>query len=154
VESVVDALHVQAVQKRVLLTCNLPEDQELPEIEADHALLQQALYNLVENAIKFTDVGGKVSVGLIVDTARVVYFVQDNGVGIAPADQQRLFEKFYQSSGGSKKGGRSSGLGLAIVRSIAERHAGQVWVDSQLGKGSTLYLAIPLRQSQPKNPPG
>jgi PAS domain S-box-containing protein len=148
VENVVDALQVQAVQKRVLLTCDLP-DQELPQIEADHALLQQALYNLVENAIKFTEVGGKVIVGLIVDSVRVVYFVQDNGVGIAPADQQRLFEKFYQSNSGGKKGGRSSGLGLAIVRSIAERHKGQVWVDSQLGKGSTLYLAIPLRQTQP-----
>ena len=149
VESVVDALQVQAVQKRVQLTCDIP-DQDLPNIEADHALIQQALYNLVENAIKFTEVGGKVSVGLIVDSVRVVYFVQDNGVGIAPADQQRLFEKFYQTRSGGKKGRRRSGLGLAIVRSIADRHAGQVWVDSQLGKGSTLYLAVPLRYSYRK----
>jgi signal transduction histidine kinase len=142
VENVVEAFHLQAVQKRVMLTCNLP-DEDLPQIEADHALLQQALYNLVENAIKFTEVGGKVEVGLIVDSVRVVYFVQDNGVGIAPADQQRLFEKFYQSSSREKRGGRSSGLGLAIVRSITERHHGQVWVDSRLREEALLYLAIP-----------
>jgi signal transduction histidine kinase len=76
----------------------------------------------------------------------MIFRVHDNGIGISPMDQQHLFEKFNrltQKSSGDKKG---SGLGLAIVKSIAERHGGSVKVKSQLGKGSTFFLELPLRQ--------
>ena len=72
--------------------------------------------------------------------------VEDSGVGIAPADQPRLFEKFYRARGAETARERGSGLGLAIVKSIAEQHGGRVTVESRLGSGSVFVLEVPLRQ--------
>ncbi len=142
---VISAAKVKSDQKRVKISSDLLKT-DLPYIEADQDLLQQALYNLVENAIKFTDPGGKISISLITNDETVVYKVEDTGIGISPADQQKLFHKFFRVSNqsGLEEGG--SGLGLAIVMSIAERHGGHVRVESKLGIGSTFYLEIPLQQ--------
>jgi signal transduction histidine kinase len=115
-------------------------------IEGDSTFLTQALRNLVENAIKFTNLGGEVSVSVRQKDNQVVFAIKDNGIGIAPLDQRYLFEKFHRMSsyGGADQSG--SGLGLAIVKSIAERHGGQVWFESQLGKGSTFFLQIPQQK--------
>lgn len=147
VERVVDAAKVQADQKRIKLIADISQSQ-LPLIEADQALLQQALYNLVDNAIKYTDPGGDVRLQLKVQKGTVVYIVVDNGIGISPADQQYLFEKFFKSSGkqGLETGG--SGLGLAIASSIAEKHHGKISVESKLGSGSTFFLELPLTQTK------
>jgi len=145
IQHVVESLRSQATQKRVQLEIEVPQE-ELPDIEADQALLDQALQNLVENSIKFTEVGGKVTIGLDLQPARVIFRVRDTGIGIAPADQARLFERFYRSGGKGVTVQRTSGLGLSIVKSVADRHKGQVWVESQLGKGSTFFLELPLKQ--------
>jgi len=146
VERVTGSLQLQAAQKRIQLTCEFPA-QSVPLIEADQALLQQALHNLVENAIKYTRADGKVHVRVRTQPIGVVFEVIDNGIGISPVDQPRLFEKFYRGAQHGSKDQRGTGLGLAIVKSIAERHGGRIWAESQLGKGSTFYLTIPLRQS-------
>jgi two-component system, OmpR family, phosphate regulon sensor histidine kinase PhoR len=145
-EKVLSALQLQAAQKRIQLTSELPEEP-IPSVEADQALLQQALQNLVENAIKFTRPEGKVHVRLRVQPVGILFEVIDNGTGISPVDQPRLFERFYRGVQQGTKETRGTGLGLAIVKSIAERHGGRVWAESQLGKGSTFYLAIPVQQS-------
>jgi PAS domain S-box-containing protein len=145
VDRVIESLISQASQKRVQLETEIPQS-ELPDIEADQALLHQALQNLVENSIKFTDIGGKVTIGLDLKPTRVVFRVRDTGSGISPADQARLFERFYRAGGKGTTIQRTSGLGLSIVKSIADRHKGQVWVDSQLGKGSIFFLELPLKQ--------
>lgn len=147
IEKVVGTLQLTANQKHVQLHVNIP-DQTIPLLEADQALLQQALQNLVENAVKFTDTGGQVKISVDVRENRMVFDVSDNGIGIAPVDQPRLFEKFYRVSQLGPQQTRGTGLGLAIVKSIVERHGGKVWVKSQLGKGSSFYMAIPLRQPQ------
>ena len=147
IEKVVGTLQLTANQKHVQLHVNIP-DQTIPLLEADQALLQQALQNLVENAVKFTDTGGQVKISVDVRENRMVFDVSDNGIGIAPVDQPRLFEKFYRVSHLGPQQSRGTGLGLAIVKSIVERHGGKVWVKSQLGKGSSFYMAIPLRQPQ------
>ena len=138
---------VQADQKRVNLIPKF-EQPNLPSIQADQALLQQALFNLVDNAIKFTDPGGEVAIGLRLKGDRVEYSVEDSGIGISPADQQNLFEKFFRVSGQQDLDEGGSGLGLAIVKSIAEKHSGVLHVESQLGVGSKFFLELPLRQSQ------
>ena len=76
----------------------------------------------------------------------VVYIIEDNGIGISPADQQYLFEKFFKATNkqGLEVGG--SGLGLAIANSIVEKHSGKINVESKLGIGSTFFLELPLRQ--------
>ena len=147
IHRVIETAQVQADQKRVNINSEILQTN-LPYFEADQDLLQQALYNLIDNAIKYTDPGGDISISLEVDSDKVLYKVEDNGIGISPADQQNLFEKFFRvsSKGGLEEGG--SGLGLAIVKSIAERHGGQVRVESQLGTGSTFFFEIPLHQNQ------
>ena len=145
VEQVTDNAQMQADQKRVQLEMDIPK--KLPSmIEGDQALLQQALQNLVENAIKYTSAGGNVWVRITARQNMMVFAVQDSGIGISPVDQPRLFEKFYRSADRQAKKERGTGLGLAIVKSIIERHQGQVGVESQLGTGSIFYFEIPLRQ--------
>lgn len=149
VEQVTGALQLQATQKQIELIVEAPEQVSIPLIEADHALIQQAVHNLVENAIKYTENGGKVMVRYGLRESNLLFMVRDTGIGIAPADQTRLFEKFYRVARRGMIQQRGTGLGLAIVKSIAERHGGRVWVESQLGKGSGFYLLIPLRQARP-----
>lgn len=145
VTRVTSGLQGQAIQKRVELTLEMPS-QTVPLIEADSALLQQALHNLIENAIKYSETSGTVKVSVYTRQSGMIFEVSDTGIGIAPVDQPRLFEKFYRGGQREPKKHHGSGLGLAIVKSIAQRHNGDVWVKSQLGKGSTFYLMIPLRQ--------
>jgi len=146
VERVVSSLQVQATQKRMQLTLDV-DPKIAAVIEADQALLQQGLHNLVENAIKYTERGGQVRVHVSTENDNLIFEVRDTGIGISPLDQPRLFEKFYRGARQGMKKQQGSGLGLAIVKSIAERHGGKVWVESQLGKGSTFYLSLPMRQA-------
>jgi len=144
-ERVTSSLQPQATQKKVHLSTDIPQ-QTPPFIEADQALLQQALHNLVDNAIKYTDPLGKVQVKAEVRQDMMVFIISDTGSGISPLDQPRIFEKFFRSSAQSGRRPHGTGLGLAIVKSIADRHGGKVWVESQLGKGSVFYLAVPIRR--------
>ncbi len=147
VEHVIGTLQLQATQKQIQLTLEVAQNLP-PFIEADQALLHQAIYNLVENALKYTPEGGRVTVHLRPEGESVIFEIQDTGIGIAPSDLPRLFEKFYRARQREARAQYGSGLGLAIVRSIAEQHGGKVWVESELGKGSTFYLQIPLKQKQ------
>lgn len=144
-ESVTSSLQPHAAQKSIHLETAYPSDTT-PIIEADQTLLYQAMYNLVENAIKYTPGKGTVNVSLKVTGDSILFTVRDTGIGIAPIDQPRLFEKFYRGGQREAREQKGSGLGLAIVKSIAERHGGKVWLESQLGKGSAFFLQVPLRQ--------
>ncbi len=144
--NVTNNLRLQAAQQRIQLKMELAPDLA-QFIEADQALLQQALHNLVDNAIKYTE-KGKVVVRAESRQEEMLFTVSDTGSGIAPIDQPHLFEKFYRGAHAGSKRTSGSGLGLAIVKSIADWHGGRVWVESQLGKGSTFYLALPIKQSK------
>ncbi len=147
VERVVGALQLQASQKQVVISSDISQ-HAIPLIEADYALLQQALHNLVENAVIYTEPRGKVAVRVEPDKDQMVFTIVDTGIGIAPVDLPRIFEKFYRGGQKEAKKRQGTGLGLAIVKSIADRHKGRVWVESQLGKGSAFHLAIPFRQQK------
>ncbi|WP_083461910.1 ATP-binding protein [Thermanaerothrix daxensis] len=143
VSQVIAQLQPQAAQKSI----EIQSEFHLPEglvLRADPDLLKQALLNLVDNAIKYTRLHGGVWVSATCENERVVFAVRDNGIGIAPLDLPRLFEKFYRSGRREAHEQRGTGLGLAIVKSIVERHHGRVWVESQLGKGSVFYIELPL----------
>ena len=146
-ERVTGSLQMHAKQKNISLGVELPKD--MPHaIEADQALLHQALYNLVENALKYTPDGGEVTVQLQTLPSALIFAVQDSGIGIPEGDVPRLFEKFYRGTHREALAQRGTGLGLAIVKSIAERHGGKVWVESELGKGSIFHLQVPLEQPE------
>ncbi|MBI2758719.1 MAG: HAMP domain-containing protein [Chloroflexi bacterium] len=146
-ERVTSALQMQAAQKEI--TFNVEISKDMPHtVEADQALLHQAVYNLVENAMKYTPEKGRVTVRTRTNDKALVFEVEDTGIGIEPDDLPRLFEKFYRGKQREARAQHGSGLGLAIVRSIAESHSGKVWVQSRLGMGSTFFLQIPLNQSK------
>jgi len=145
IERVTSALQLQASQKNISLTVELPKD--MPHaVEADQALLHQAVYNLVENAIKYTPDEGRVTIRTLSQPGYLIFAVEDSGLGISTEDLPHLFEKFYRGKQRETRSQPGSGLGLAIVHSVATNHGGRVWVDSVVGKGSTFYLQIPLNQ--------
>jgi signal transduction histidine kinase len=142
VQTVVTALEPLAAEKKLALSVTLAPD--LPVGRGDDRRLSQVLLNLVGNAVKFTD-AGEVRVAARVSDAAFVVSVSDTGPGIAPEDQQRIFEEFQQAdtSNTRKKGG--TGLGLSIAKRIIELHGGQLRVESAPGKGSTFSFTVPVR---------
>jgi signal transduction histidine kinase len=147
IENVTSALQLQASQKNITLSVEFSKDMPYA-VEADQALLRQAVYNLVENAIKYTPENQRVTIRTETQPDNLIFVVEDSGIGIAADDLPRLFEKFYRGKQREARAQHGSGLGLAIVQSIATNHGGRVWVNSEIGKGSTFHLQIPL--SQPK----
>jgi PAS domain S-box-containing protein len=148
-ERVTSGLQLQAKQKNISLGVEIPKN--MPHaVEADQALLHQGVYNLVENALKYTPEGGEVTIRLIAAPDTLTFAIQDTGIGISEQDIPRLFEKFYRGTNREALSQRGTGLGLAIVKSIAERHGGKVWVESELGKGSVFHLQIPITQPKEK----
>ena len=145
IERVTNSLQWQATQKNISMSVEIAKD--MPNtVEADQALLHQAVYNLVENAIKYTPDGGRVAVRTSTQSGYLIFSVEDSGIGISKDDLPHLFEKFYRGKQREARAQTGSGLGLAIVHSIATNHGGRVWVDSVVGKGSTFNLLIPLTQ--------
>ncbi|HPW55532.1 MAG: PAS domain S-box protein [Thermoanaerobaculaceae bacterium] len=119
------------------------EVREVPACEAGPLLMRQVLVNLLSNALKFTRTKpvGVIEVGGVERTAERVYFVRDNGIGFEPASARGLFDLFRQLE--RAQGLEGSGVGLAIVRRIVERHGGRVWAESRPGEGATFFFAIP-----------
>jgi signal transduction histidine kinase len=122
-------------------------DKRLGEIQGDERKIRQVLLNLLSNAIKFTPEGGRIDVGAVPKDGFVEVSVTDTGVGIAPEDQERVFEEFRQVGTADKKA-EGTGLGLTLCRKFVELHGGRIWVKSQLGAGSTFTFAIPVRRGE------
>jgi signal transduction histidine kinase len=142
VHNVYGAVESLATAKNLALKVELPKD--LPMARGDERRLTQVLLNLVGNAIKFTDIG---EVAIKTSTADGAFTVAvcDTGPGIPEADQGKIFEEFQQadSSPTKKKGG--TGLGLSIAKRIIEMHGGRLWVESELGQGSTFCFTVPVK---------
>jgi signal transduction histidine kinase len=119
IERVIASIQMQAAQKQIALTTHI-DPLAPPLLEAHPALLQQALHNLVDNAVNYTDSGGKVAISVSPDKDRVVFEVSDNGIGIAPVDLPHLFEKFYRGGQKEAKRRQGTGLGLAFFRIYAQ----------------------------------
>lgn len=147
-DRVYSALQLRASEKDIHFSLETAPDLP-PLIEADQDLLHQAIYNLVENAIKYTPKGKAVNLHAHASSESIFFEIQDSGIGISKDDQAHLFEKFFRSSMREARTQQGTGLGLAIVRSIAENHGGRVWVESQPGQGSAFHLQVPLTQPKP-----
>jgi hypothetical protein len=114
---------------------------------ADRDKVTQILMNLIGNAIKFTPQNGKVTVVLEKNgDAHVQISIADTGPGILPEESNKIFSKFYQVANIEKQKPKGSGLGLAISKALVEMHGGKIWVESELGKGSTFYFTLPAHQ--------
>jgi len=114
----------------------------------DRDRITQAVMNLVDSAVRYTPQGGEVAVTASVADGALVVSVRDTGIGISLEEQGHVFERFHRSDGSGLQETEGTGLGLAILRSLVEMHGGQVWVQSELGEGSTLGFAVPLSRRQ------
>ena len=140
----VRGLGARAAEKRVRLEECLPGD--LPLVQGDSARIRQVLGNLVENAIKFTPEGGSVTVTAAPDPeddALLRVSVCDTGCGIEPEAVKRIFERLHQEDSTLSDSRLGLGLGLAIVKELVKRQGGRIWVESQLGHGSTFHFVLP-----------
>jgi signal transduction histidine kinase len=123
-------------------------DKRVGMIQGDERKVKQVLLNLLSNALKFTPEGGRIDVRAAVSRGAVEISVADTGVGIAPEDQEAVFEEFHQVGAADRKA-EGTGLGLALSRKFVELHGGRIWVRSQLGAGATFTFTIPVRHSPP-----
>lgn len=118
-------------------------DKEIPCFLGDPEQFERALINLIENAIKFTPAGGRVEVSVWCEQNRIMFQVQDTGIGIPGELQNRIFDRFFR---GMQKGAEhvsGSGLGLSLVKTIVENHHGEIWLESKEGTGTTFFLSVP-----------
>ncbi len=144
VAEAVQAAAPGAAQKGVALDGAVPDG---PPVLADRARLVQVIDNLIANAVKFTDEGGRVRVTAAVDGPAWRIDVQDSGIGIPQDEIGQLFDRFFRASNASAAGRPGSGLGLSIVKEVAEMHGGRVEVTSTLGAGTTVHLFLPAQES-------
>jgi signal transduction histidine kinase len=118
----------------------------VPPVAADAEKMRQVLGNLVDNAVKYSPDGGKVTVRVEPDEDKVRFVVSDEGIGIPLAEQPRVFEKFYRLDPNQTRGVGGTGLGLYICRELVRRMSGRIWVTSEEGKGSTFSVELPVAQ--------
>jgi signal transduction histidine kinase len=134
---------VRGRAERHSIVLHLAVDERLGSIRGDERKIKQVLLNLLSNALKFTPEGGRVDVRASVVDAMAEVSVTDTGVGIAPEDQEAVFEEFRQVGTADKKV-EGTGLGLTLSRKFIELHGGRIWVKSQVGVGSTFTFTLPL----------
>ena len=132
------------------VTLELLEPSPPVAVLGDRRQLTSAVYNLLENAVKFSYEAGTVACSGGVEDGEVVITVSDTGVGIPTRDLQRIFERFYRVDHGRSRQTGGTGLGLAIVRHVAQNHQGSVHVESREGEGATFTLRLPLHGSPPR----
>jgi len=133
--------------KQLNLIVDLPPD--LPAIHADRARLQEALYNLLDNAVKYSREHGQIRLNARRRDGQIELSVSDNGIGIGREDLPRIFERFYRADKArSPDKVRGTGLGLAIVKHIAQLHGGRVEAESEMGRGTTIRIMLPLRTDE------
>src|SRR5215831_7886487 len=141
VYNVFGAVEALANNKKIQLKVDM--DGELPQAHGDERRLTQVLFNLVGNAIKFTD-SGEVAIKASSTNGSVTIAVRDTGPGISEADQAKIFEEFQQADSSTTKEKGGTGLGLAIAKRIVEMHGGRLWVESKLGQGATFSFIVPV----------
>ncbi|MGB9628570.1 MAG: sensor histidine kinase, partial [Thermodesulfobacteriota bacterium] len=157
IEFVSNSLKLQAENKSIKLGLEISE--EMPKVYGDREKLEQILTNLLGNAIKFTPEGGEILITAKPfqpdgekDKKMVSISVKDTGIGIPKEHLSQIFEKFHQVEGSLHRSTSGTGLGLAITKGLVEAHQGRIWVESELGKGSTFTFTLPISEGERREP--
>jgi signal transduction histidine kinase len=145
IENALTLVRERAGRRSIALHTNI--DTRLGQIQADERKVRQVVLNLLSNAIKFTPEGGRIEVGAMPKDGFVEVSVSDTGIGIAPEDQEKVFEEFRQVGTAAKKV-EGTGLGLTLCRRFVELHGGRIWVKSEVGVGSTFTFTMPVRRGE------
>jgi two-component system phosphate regulon sensor histidine kinase PhoR len=141
VEEVIAQLSPQAERQKLSISQDFAAD--LPSVPADKDRVRQVIANLVHNAIKFTRPHGRITITTRTLEGSVVVDIADTGIGIPKKDLARVFERFYK--GDKARAGEGTGMGLAIAKHVVEAHGGNIWVESEEGKGSIFSFSMPLQ---------
>jgi two-component system phosphate regulon sensor histidine kinase PhoR len=142
VEEVITQLSPQIERQQLTAEKNI--DANLPSVQADKRRIRQTIVNLIHNAIKFTNTGGKIMVTTRIHNGSVTVDISDTGIGIAKRDLPHVFERFYK--GDRDRSGGGTGMGLAIAKHVIEAHGGSIWVQSEEGKGSNFSFSLPINR--------
>ena len=142
-EDTVHALRPAAEKANLTLHAELAEDVHLT---GDESKLRQVVYNLIDNAVKYTPEGGTVEVTLRADSREAILTVRDTGIGIPAEDVAHIFDRFYRVDKARSRATGGTGLGLSIVRQMVQLHGGEITVDSAADKGSTFTVTLPVRK--------
>lgn len=127
-------------------TVNVLFGNELPTVSADRVRIHDVIENLVSNAVKYTDPGGKITIGADILGGKVHLWVRDNGVGIAEEEQDKIFDRFFLADAGLVREDGRVGIGLYTSKEIIRRHGGDMWFESKKGQGSTFHFTVPFKQ--------
>jgi len=142
-EEVIRDWQKKLASKQLKIIVDVPSD--LTTIRADRVRLQEALYNLLDNAVKYSRERGEITLMARRREQQIVLSVSDNGIGISKEDLPRIFERFYRiDKARTAKDIRGTGLGLAIVKHIAQLHGGHVEAESEIEKGTTIRVVLPI----------
>ncbi len=145
ISDVLASMEVLATERGIAL---IPDELQPTVVVGDAARLIQVIMSLVENALTYTNAGGRVTLSVKANETFGVLTVSDNGIGIAPSDQEHIFERFYRADPARSRIAGGSGLGLSIVDWVVRVHGGTVSVESQLGQGTTFTVLLPLLKDQ------
>lgn len=124
----------------------LNREEKISEIKCDKEMIRVVLQNLIENAIKYSTNGDKVFVSAKINSNMLEISVRDTGIGIESKDQGHIFDKFYRTENAKNKDSIGSGLGLFTAKKIIEQHKGRIWFESEIDKGTTFTVVLPIQQ--------
>jgi two-component system, OmpR family, phosphate regulon sensor histidine kinase PhoR len=142
IESCATTTLLRASRRELSLDVNFPP--ALPPVRGDASLLREVLQNLLDNAVQYTQPGGKITLSAVTRESEAIVTVADTGIGIPLAEKERIFERFYRVDAARSREVGGTGLGLSIAKHIVEAHGGRIWVDSAVGQGSQFHFSIPL----------
>jgi two-component system, OmpR family, phosphate regulon sensor histidine kinase PhoR len=142
IERCVETSQFKAARKRITLEIDVPPN--LPLVHGDASLLRDVVQNLLDNAVQYTPETGRVRISAHADQGQAVVGVDDTGIGIPLADQERIFERFYRVDAARSREAGGTGLGLSIAKHIVEAHGGRLWVESEVGHGSKFSFSLSL----------
>lgn len=140
-DSVIEASQEMLRNKNMVLEVN---KKETPKVKIDKEKMGVVIQNLLENAIKYTEQGGKIKITLDNDEKNVIFKIEDSGVGIPKSQQDRIFTKFFRAENVTRMETNGTGLGLYTTKNIVQAHKGQIWFESEENKGTTFYFTIPI----------
>ena len=145
VQFTVDSYKEEFDKKKLKMEFRKPEKKS-PRVMLDVEKIKLAIQNLLDNAMKYTPAGGKVTISLKYSQKEIELSVKDSGIGIPKDQQERVFAKFFRGANVLRMETEGTGLGLFITRNIIEAHGGRIWFESEEGKGTTFHFALPVKE--------
>ena len=142
VENAMSLIETKAKDKGISLSVDI--DSGIDMIRGAEVYIEETIANMLANSVKYTPENGKISVKVKGEGDSVLIQIADNGIGIPKDELSKIFDEFYRASNAKEVERKGTGLGLAIAKQVVERHRGKIWVESEMGKGSSFYIKLPI----------